>query len=104
MEKVDYIDVLFHEISKAKTRERLLYLEDDIGIAIGLGQIPNRQDIRFLKLALQNRYSYTIFKEILEELNDRIDPDSNFSVKNSYEQKMEKIEKRHLVLLDNLKQ
>ena len=84
MEKIRYVDLLFTRISKALSREELLYLEDDIEIAKGLGDIPNKQDLLILKLALQSKYSYIIFKEVLEEMeimNGIVNPESKLASK-----------------------
>jgi len=75
MENISIVDLLLHEISKAKDLNRLLFLEDDVEISKGLGQIPNKQDQRILKLAMESRYSYIIFKEILTELEIMLEND-----------------------------
>jgi len=97
---MDYIDSLFHEIIKATTREKLQYLEDDINISKGLDQIPNRHDLRFLKLALQNRYSYVLFCEILtelENLNGLMNPEEGLIDKFK-----EEVDANNIILLKDL--
>lgn len=98
---MDYIDLLFHEIGKAETREKLLYLEDDIDIANTLGQLGSKENRRVLKIALQTRYYYILFNELLEELeqmNNFINPDESLTLR--FKDEVREIEKRHLKLLD----
>lgn len=75
MKNIEFVDLLFDRISVADSHKTLVYLEDDLNIAVGLGQIPDKKEIRFLKLAIQSRMSYVIFKEMLGQLESLLDED-----------------------------
>lgn len=72
---MDYVDLLLDEISKAKTNKELIYIYDDIEVAKGLGDLDNKQDQRLLRVALECRYSYILFKDILGNLEKLLEGD-----------------------------
>jgi hypothetical protein len=94
MEK--YSNLLFYEILKAKDLGKLLVLEDDLNIAISLEDINDCMEIKLCKLALQSRYSYLYFKEILTELEKT---NQSYGLVEKYEEEIEK--KTNLILINN---
>ena len=68
MIKENYVDMIYDEIMRSHHKEKLFWIEEDIDIAKGLGQINDPMELRFLKLTLQTRLSYLIFNNILTEI------------------------------------
>lgn len=92
MDKMDYVDLLLHKITTAETLQMLLYIQDDIDMAKGLGDLTNKQDLRLLKVAAESRYSYIIFKQVLFDLEKLLEMDGSpkLTLVRDFESKLDK--------------